>query len=375
MAEKMKTNNEDDADAGTSSGTGTGGAATTTNTTNTTTTTTTTTTTADNNGGLVSGTGSGGGSVTPHPPTSPNPTGNLAARARMSAVLQLWSGRGSMANRAKSLDFTDEHLSHHQLRQKRNSLVTASNSAIQAAATTAATAAAAATASCGSYEEPSSSRSLDRASSYSNEAMDNGCHKVQLAPSASVDNSLLEPVSPVAGFRLPHIGSARYVQLAASIPEDTDETEDGACTGGKFKITDKNKMSDSKEVESLNSLPSSWPDTKTSPNSIDQIVPLTPDKIGSFSEDVMAATSRSNDLESGPNRAGRGKGRNSIATRSAGMSVDSLPVPSKPRPLRRQLSQDMDRQGDRRLTAAVSSSLTAEDSENPAQGPIIVDIH
>ena len=363
----MKTTNEEDLEAGPSSDVGGD----------------LTSTTAGNNGRLVMGTGGGGGgNLSPHPPASPNPTENLAARARMSAVLQLWTGRGH-ATRAKSLDIGDDHLPRHQFRHKRNSLVSASNSAIQAAATTAATAAAAATASCGSYDDPPVSLlTADQHSSFSSDDdVISLRHKLLVTPSASVDNPMLDPVSPVS-IRLPHIGSARYVQLAASIPEDTDETEDGACVGGKFKVTER------KKVTTSSSLPSSWsddkqppPPTSSSPQSAGDattVAPLTQENVAALADGSAATTtSKSKDSDTTDSIQGRvdnSSGRNSLAdSRAAVVGTETLLVPSRPRPLQRQLSQDLDRQYDPRLSR--TSSLATEDSDTPLQAPVVADIH
>lgn len=351
----MKTTNGEDAEAGTSSGVGEATAG-----------------NAGNNGGLLIGAGAGNkaGNLPPHAPASPSQAEQQAARARMSAVLRLWTGRGP-AMRAKSLDITDECLPRQQFRHKRNSLSIVSNSAIQAAATTAATAAAAATASCGSYDESLDYEDRDTTVSFDDTSSTRS--KVHLTPSASGDNPMLDPVSP-GSFRFPHISSARYVQLAASIPEDTDETEDGACVGRKFKVTER------KRVVTSNSLPSSWNELKVVhiPQAADipKVAPLTQENVAAFSDDIVRTLkSKSSDTtESTQKRVDNSSGRNSLTeSKLVSEDADFLLAPPKQLLLQRQLSQDIDEYCDVRLSR--TSSLATDDSDRPVDGSIKADIH
>lgn len=357
VTDKMKTTNGEDTEAATPSGTGEATAG-----------------NADNKGGPVTGAGAGnkGGNAAPQPPASPSQAEHQAARARMSAVLRLWTGRGPSV-RAKSLDITDDCPPQQHFRHKRNSLSTVSTSAIQAAATTAATAAAAATASCGSYDGGVDSEGGWGAGDRGDRGGARG--RGPLRPSVSADNALLGPASP-ASFRLPHISSARYVQLAASIPEDTDETEDGACVGGKFKVTER------KRVMTSSSLPSSWGEVKVlhipPPADIPKVAPLTQENVAALSGGGVTSLKSigSDTTDSTQRRVESSSGRNSLTLTESLMvtgGADSLLLPPKAPLLQRQLSQDIDDYYDHRLSR--TSSLATDDSDRVVDGPTRADIH
>nr|KAG5702284.1 hypothetical protein BaRGS_002951 [Batillaria attramentaria] len=352
VAEKMKTTNGEDPEAGTSSGDhGADGAH------------------AGNNGGLQSGMGSSlhkpGSPVPPHTPTSPKPEERHAARARMSAVLHIWSGGRSFQNRAKSVDITGDHplLRHHQ---KRNSLANAS-ATISAAATTAATAAAAATASSAPSSASTPVEEHHRSTSVVCDDTGNR-HVVEMTPPAVVDDNPMSNPAPTV-FALPKTSSGRMVRLSASIPEDRDEREDGACTGSKFKVTER------KGVTSSYSMPSRWPE-KVSPSddfplvkavADDKVAALAFPKVKSAAEDKVAALTESN--------VAAFNEENSLTLSESKITSVSPETRGRiPPPLTREMSIDSDRRSRSDKPMSTSSSVGTDDTDQWG-GSTQADVH
>lgn len=180
--------------------------------------------------------------------TSRPATENSTARARMSAVIHLWTGGKNFPARSKSISVANQP---NKFSQK--SYNSSNTSAISTAATSAATAAAAATAASAPSPETFDNQSA-ASQLYSNSSTTSECHVLDLSP--AIEGNFPPSDQSVPGFpRIPKSSSARFVQLAASIPEHSNESEDGACTGSKFKVMEQKRLV-------TNSLPGKWREKK-----------------------------------------------------------------------------------------------------------------